>query len=90
MALSEAQISAVADEANRLFAAGTRRVDIEKTLKTAFTDFRVTLCGEDDVIVKPFRDEAAYELHLVGGGGHCLSLIRDPEGAVGVVLAVKE
>lgn len=89
MALTEAQIGAVAEEANRLFAANTRRADIETALKTAFTDFRVTLCGEDDVIVKPFRDEAAYELHLVGGGGHCLSLTRDPEGAVGVVLAVK-
>jgi hypothetical protein len=89
MAVTEAQIDAVAAEANRLFATLPRRSEVETALKAAFPGLRVAFCTEDDVNTKPCRDEAAYELYLIGGGGHCLSLTRDPEAAIGIVLAVR-
>jgi len=58
-------------------------------LKKAWPDLRFTLCNDDDM---PARLPAAvrgegFNLYLVGGSEHCLSLTDDPLQAIGVVLA---
>lgn len=59
------------------------------TLKQAWPDLRFTFCNDDDM---PARLPAAlkrerFNLYLVNGSEHCLSLTDDPLHAIGVVLA---
>ncbi|MBU1425412.1 MAG: hypothetical protein KKH12_01525 [Gammaproteobacteria bacterium] len=59
------------------------------SLKQTWPDLRFTLCNDDDM---PARMPSAlqrekFNLYLVGGGEHCLSLTTDAEQAIGVVLA---
>lgn len=59
------------------------------TLKQTWPDLRFTLCNDDDM---PARLPAAlkrerFNLYLVNGSEHCLSLTDDPLHAIGVVLA---
>ena len=60
-----------------------------ETLKQSWPDLRFTLCNDDDMParMKPVLSEKRFNLYLVGGGEHCLSLTDDPERAIGVVLA---
>lgn len=58
-------------------------------LKKSWPDLRFTLCNDDDM---PARLPAAvqrerFNLYLVSGSEHCLSLTDDPLQAIGVVLA---
>ena len=58
-------------------------------LKKSWPDLRFTLCNDDDM---PARLSAAvqrerFNLYLVSGSEHCLSLTDDPLQAIGVVLA---
>jgi hypothetical protein len=58
-------------------------------LKKTWPDLRFTLCNDDDM---PARLPAAvqregFNLYLVSGSEHCLSLTDDPLQAIGVVLA---
>ena len=59
------------------------------TLRKGWPELRFTLCNDDDM---PARLPAAlkrdkFNLYLVSGGEHCLSLTNDPSHAIGVVLA---
>ncbi len=58
-------------------------------LKKTWPDIRFTICNDDDM---PARLPAAlqrekFNLYLVSGSEHCLSLTDDPLQAIGVVLA---
>lgn len=58
-------------------------------LRQRWPDLRFTVCNDDDM---PARMPAAvqrdkFNLYLVAGGDHCLSLTNDPLQAIGVVLA---
>lgn len=58
-------------------------------LKQTWPELRFTLCNDDDM---PARLPAAlkrerFNLYLVNGSEHCLSLTDDPLHAIGVVLA---
>ncbi|MDD4912830.1 MAG: DUF6129 family protein [Sideroxydans sp.] len=58
-------------------------------LKQKWPDLRFTFCNDDDM---PARLPAAlkrerFNLYLVNGSEHCLSLTDDPLHAIGVVLA---
>jgi hypothetical protein len=48
-----------------------------------------TLCGDDDVPARltPVLERPGFNLYLVNGSEHCLTLTNDPEVAIGVVLA---
>ncbi len=61
-------------------------------LKQRWPDLRFTLCSDDDMParLRPAVQRDAFNLYLVGGGEHCLSLTDDPMQAIGVVLAVTE
>lgn len=59
------------------------------TLKQTWTNLRFTLCNDDDMPARlsPTIKCEKFNLYLVGGGEHCLSLTDDPLQAIGVVLA---
>ncbi len=59
------------------------------TLKDGWPNMRFTLCNDDDMPARmaPVLQCDSFNLYLVGGGEHCLSLTTDPEQAIGVVLA---
>ncbi|MBU1447856.1 MAG: hypothetical protein KKF58_06055 [Gammaproteobacteria bacterium] len=75
--------------AQRAAASGALGEATLATLKQAWPDLRFTLCDDDDMParMKPALSEQRFNLYLVGGGEHCLSLTDDPERAIGVVLA---
>ncbi len=63
--------------------------DTLSLLKKSWPDLRFTLCHDNDM---PARMPAAlcrerFNLYLVNGGEHCLSLTDDPLHAIGVVVA---
>lgn len=59
------------------------------TLKQSWPDLRFTLCSDDDMPARmsPALRRERFNLYLVSGSEHCLSLTEDPLQAIGVVLA---
>ena len=59
------------------------------TLKQSWPDLRFTLCSDDDMPARmsPALRRERFNLYLVSGSEHCLSLTDDPLQAIGVVLA---
>jgi len=59
------------------------------SLKSNWPDLRFTLCNDDDMPARlpPSLRRERFNLYLVGGSEHCLSLTDDPLHAIGVVLA---
>lgn len=59
-------------------------------LRKLWPALRFTLCNDDDMPARlpPALQRERFNLYLVGGGEHCLSLTADPLHAIGVVLAV--
>jgi hypothetical protein len=59
------------------------------SLKQKWPDLRFTFCSDDDMPARipPTLKRENFNLYLVGGGEHCLSLTTDAEQAIGVVLA---
>jgi len=58
-------------------------------LKKTWPDLRFTLCNDDDMPARlpPALKREKFNLYLVNGSEHCLSLTDDPQQAIGVVLA---
>lgn len=58
-------------------------------LKQIWPDLRFTQCSDDDMPARmpPALRRKKFNLYLVNGGEHCLSLTDDPLRAIGVVLA---
>ncbi|MDZ4201647.1 MAG: DUF6129 family protein [Gallionella sp.] len=59
------------------------------TLKQTWPELRFTFCNDDDMPARlpPALRRDRFNLYLVNGGEHCLSLTDDPLQAIGVVLA---
>jgi hypothetical protein len=59
------------------------------TLKKSWPELRFTLCNDDDMPARlpPALKREKFNLYLVNGSEHCLSLTDDPLQAIGVVLA---
>lgn len=78
-------LTAVAD------AVGGRSLDdaLLADLRGRFPGLHLTLCGDDDVPARlaPALERSGFNLYLVNGSEHCLSLTNDPDLAIGVVLA---
>lgn len=89
MTVTEARIDEIVAKTKELLDAGVRS-GLEREMKAAFPDFRVGVCSEDDVNVRPIRETETFDLHLIGGDGHCLALTRNPERAIGVLVALRE
>jgi hypothetical protein len=58
-------------------------------LKQTWPDLRFTFCNDDDMPARlpPALKHQKFNLYLVGGSEHCISLTDDPLQAIGVVLA---
>lgn len=58
-------------------------------LKHTWPDLRFTFCSDDDMPARlpPALRREGFNLYLVNGSEHCLSLTDDPLQAIGVVLA---
>jgi hypothetical protein len=70
-------------------ALGTLSEQSMSSLKKTWPELRFTFCNDDDM---PARLPAAlkregFNLYLVNGSEHCLSLTDDPLHAIGVVVA---
>lgn len=59
------------------------------TLKQGWPELRFTVCSDDDMPARlsPALQHERFNVYLIGGGEHCLSLTKDPDQAIGVVLA---
>lgn len=59
------------------------------SLKQTWPELRITLCNDDDMPARlsPALRREKFNLYLVNGSEHCLSLTDDPLQAIGVVLA---
>jgi hypothetical protein len=58
-------------------------------LKQSWPDLRFTFCNDDDMPARlpPTLKRERFNLYLVGGSEHCISLTDDLMQAIGVVLA---
>ena len=58
-------------------------------LKQTWPNLRFTFCNDDDMPARlpPALQRERFNLYLVGGSEHCISLTDDPLQAVGVVVA---
>ena len=59
------------------------------SLKKTWPDLRFTFCNDDDMPARlpPVLRREGFNLYLVNGSEHCLSLTDDPLHAIGVVVA---
>lgn len=59
-----------------------------RRLRQEFAGVRLTFCLLDEMEASiPFREFERFSLFLVGASEHCLGLTRQPEKAIGVVIA---
>lgn len=67
----------------------TRHVDlIAAKLKAEIDGLIVSTCDEDDICgTQPLAETPGVNLYLLSTSGACLGLTRNPEAAIGVVLA---
>lgn len=75
--------------ANAAAALGELNESELEPLRQRWPELRFTLCSDDDMPARlpPALHRNGFNLYLVGGGEHCLSLTQDPLMAIGVVLA---
>lgn len=60
-------------------------------LREHFTDLHFTHCLDDELGADaPFVADETFNLYLVDGRAHCLTLTRDPACATGLLLAEVE
>ena len=81
-------------EAQRLqqVAAVVRRAGLNEqtlaVLRETFTDLHFTACLDDDVgIIAPALRDLGFNIYLVDGRAHCLTLTTDLQAATGFLLA---
>jgi hypothetical protein len=75
--------------ASKAASIGSLNDDALDSLKETWPNLRFTFCNDDDMPARlpPSLQSDRFNLYLVGGGEHCLSLTQDVERAIGVVLA---
>ncbi|MBF0472077.1 MAG: hypothetical protein HQL48_11980 [Gammaproteobacteria bacterium] len=60
-------------------------------LRQHYSDCHFTYCMDDDVIgPSPVHEDEVFNLYLIDGRNHCLTITADYEIATGVVVAEKE
>lgn len=61
---------------------------IAAALRAEIDGLIVSTCDDDDICgVRPLAETPGVNLYLLSSSGACLGLTRDPEMAIGVVLA---
>lgn len=62
--------------------------DLAARLRAQFPGLSFTVCADDDIIGgRPVLARDGFNLYLVDGSSHCMSLTRDADAACGVVVA---
>lgn len=58
-------------------------------MRTRWPNLRFTYCSDDDMPprLSPASSGQGFNLYLIANGDHCLALTKDPEVAIGVVVA---
>jgi hypothetical protein len=83
MAIDDAQLAAIAAAIDDPAASG-----LAARLRNMFPDLTFTVCADDDVIrARPVVERERFNLYLVDGSSHCMSLTSDLAVASGVVVA---
>lgn len=60
-------------------------------LRKDFKGLHFTICMDDDICgPEPIRQAQGFNVYLVDGGGHCLSITTEMEAATGLVIAEVE
>jgi len=79
-------LAAIADAAAALPALDDAGLD---RLRAGWPGLHLTLCSDNDIPARlpPAMERPGFNLYLVNGTEHCLTLTNDPEVAIGVVLA---
>jgi hypothetical protein len=73
--------------AGRVAASGLSEALVSE-LRKAYPGIHFTYCLDDDIHgAAPFLERPGFNLYLVGGTGHCLSLSGNSATASGLVLA---
>jgi hypothetical protein len=73
--------------ANKI-AANTLTESLIAQLRTEFAQLHFTYCSDDDICgVLPVLEYTSFNLYLIDGSEHCLSLTTDYQTATGVVVA---
>ncbi|MBU0622573.1 MAG: hypothetical protein KJ795_12085 [Gammaproteobacteria bacterium] len=87
--LSASTLEQIASAAASIGALNDATLD---SLKKNWPDLRFTFCNDDDMPARlsPALRGEGFNVYLVGGGEHCLSLTQDIGQAIGVVLAQVE
>lgn len=83
MAVDAAQLEAIAGAIDDPAAPG-----LVVRLRADFPALTFTVCADDDVIrARPVVERERFNLYLVDGSSHCMSLTSDAAVASGVVVA---
>lgn len=90
MTLDPERLADLAATAATLAEQGLDQDDIARDLRRRFEGVTITNSRDDDLLDPPWRETAAFSLHLVDGTGHCWTLTDDPAQATGVVLAWRD
>lgn len=65
--------------------------DLQSGMRQAFPELHFTFCSDDDVALDaPVAACEGYNLYLVDGSDHCLTLTTELEAASGLVVAERE
>lgn len=75
--------------ANEAAASGVLDEGALVPFRLRWPELRFVLCSDEDMPARmqPALSRAGFNLYLIGGGEHCLSLTEDSLNAIGVVFA---
>jgi hypothetical protein len=79
----------IAEEIAARVEASTPSEMLVAELREAYPGLHFTYCMDDDIRGNPtpFIERPGFKLYLVGGDGHCSSIVSAPDTASGLVLA---
>ncbi|PWC39100.1 hypothetical protein [Azospirillum sp. TSO35-2] len=91
MPLSPERIDTIATLASQLFAEGRNLDSVVRAVRAANPDLKTVTGAMAAVMAEdPFREEAAFDLHLVDGNNHCWLITDRSELATGLVIAQRD
>lgn len=82
--ITEAQLNAVAERINSAYLDDA----LINQLRTEFAPIHFTYCMDDDVSdLTPVTENPKFNLYLIDGREHCLTLTNNYQNATGIVVA---
>jgi hypothetical protein len=83
MAVSEEELA----EIGVVLSAPDAAAEAFGALRTRFPHLSWTRCDASDVTETPLTSVGLFDLHLLDGHDHCVTVTSDPQRATGLVLA---